>query len=72
MATVDEMVAGVRAWALDHYEVGGWDFVVECWADDEIAHVIADCDSVAQAIDVMREQVGVLADYRREIQSTVW
>lgn len=32
-----ELVEAVKAHALAHYEDGGWDVVVECWEDREIA-----------------------------------
>jgi hypothetical protein len=31
------LVAEVRAYAQAHYEAGGWDVVVECWTDEDIA-----------------------------------
>lgn len=38
--TTAEMVAAVRAHALEHYEEGGWDFVVECYEDADILEAI--------------------------------
>ena len=40
MATMQEMVAAVKAHALAHYNEDGWDSIVECY-EDEIgrAHV---------------------------------
>ena len=35
------MVQFIKAHALTNYEEGGWDVIVECWSDDEIAeHLI--------------------------------
>ncbi len=31
-----DLIAGVRAHALRNYDKQGWDFLVECWSDEEI------------------------------------
>lgn len=59
-----EMIAAVKAHALEHYEQNGWDTVVECWADDEIAEVIKDCETNDEAI----EEIAPFAAYREDIQ----
>ncbi|WMI34803.1 hypothetical protein SEA_MARAV_81 [Streptomyces phage Marav] len=33
---MDELVEHVKRYALEHYNDGGWDVVVECWGDEEI------------------------------------
>lgn len=35
-AALSEIVEGVKAHALAHYNDGGWDVIVECWTDAEI------------------------------------
>ena len=40
--TRDELVAAVKAHALEHYNDGGWDVVVECWTDAMIAELLAE------------------------------
>src|SRR5262245_58467782 len=39
--TTDELVAHIRRVALDRYETGGWDSIVEAWDDDQIREEIA-------------------------------
>ena len=65
-------VEAVKQHAIDNYNEGGWDFVVECWADDEIEIAIATATTAEQAIAIMEQEVGPLADQRAEIQSTIW
>ena len=31
-----KLVEAVIQHAVDHYEIEGWDILVECWDDDEI------------------------------------
>lgn len=45
-----EIVAQVRAYALEHYEDGGWDVIVEAYDDDQIAEVIGQVQSLKAAI----------------------
>jgi hypothetical protein len=49
--TVDE----VKAYALEHYEDGGWDVIVECWSDDDIALALAD-NTLYAAIDIFADR----------------
>jgi hypothetical protein len=36
-----DMVAQVRAYALGHYDCGGWDFIVEAWPDSQISEALS-------------------------------
>ena len=62
----------VREYALAHYTEDGWDFVVECWADDEIDEVTKDARDDVDAVSLMFEEVKPLADYRDDIRATAW
>jgi len=62
----------VRDYALAHYEEDGWDYVVECWADDEIDEVTKDARDDVDAVSLMFEEVKPLADYRDDILATAW
>lgn len=61
-----EMVAAVRRHAEANYEKGGWDFLVECWSDEEIAEVIGETKSEKEAVRRCKRIVGVLDERRRE------
>ena len=67
-----DLVRAVRRHAEQHYEEDGWDFLVECWSDAEIAEEIGDADSEEVAIRRCLIVTRILADQRREIQSTAW
>jgi len=67
-----ELVAAVRDYAYRHYSKGGWDFVVECWSDEEIAAEIKNCRTPAGAIKMIRSAVGPVAERRDEVRSEIF
>lgn len=69
---MQKFVEAVKQHAIENYEQGGWDFVVECWSDEDILDRIEGATTAAEAIQLVGEDVGVLADYRAEIEATVW
>jgi len=72
MTTKEDLIEGVREYALCNYEKDGWDYVVECWSDKEIAEEIGNCRTVKGAIRKMREAINPLYSYEQEIKSTDW
>ncbi|MEU6704698.1 hypothetical protein [Streptomyces wuyuanensis] len=43
------LVEHVKAYAMEHYNDGGWDVIVECWGDSEIAEVLTEAGAVTEA-----------------------
>ena len=62
-------LAAIKAHALANYETDGWDYVVECFSDDEIYQVIKTARTIAGAIRMVHAHVKPRADYRAEIQA---
>ena len=62
-----EFIKAVKAYALQHYNRGGWDYVVECYSDSEIEDIIKTARTVAGAIRMVRAHIKPRADYRAEI-----
>lgn len=60
--TTEELVAIIKAYALEHYEDGGWDVIVECWEDADIARQIEGAKTRLGAIRKMWPVVSVFAD----------
>lgn len=52
--TQEQLIAAVRVHANAHY-TNGWDVIVECWEDREIAAEIAGVKTAAAAIRKMRD-----------------
>jgi DNA-binding LytR/AlgR family response regulator len=66
---LSNMIDAVKAYALSHYETDGWDIVIECYSDDDIAAIIKTARTPAGAIRMVRAEVKPRADYRADIQS---
>ena len=64
-----QYVTAIKAHAIAHYEQDGWDYVVECYDDAQIADIIKNCRTEKGAINTMRAHLKPRADYRREIQN---
>lgn len=72
MATKQELVDGVKAHAKANYEDNGWDYLVECYDDDEVAELIEGATTVAEAIKAAGEIMAIKDERRGEIQSYAW
>lgn len=69
---MDERISAVRAYAKDHYEEDGWDYVVECFSDTDILEEIAGAMTPEEAIELVRQAVKVLDDRRKDVQAEVF
>jgi ActR/RegA family two-component response regulator len=68
----NELIAAVRAHANTNWEKGGWDFLAECWDDDDIVRAIGNAKTVRGAIANCSRQVRILDLHRREMQGGWW
>jgi len=68
-ARTQEFIHAVLDFANAHYQVDGWDYVVECYSAGDIEDIIKRCRTAAGAIATMRAAVKPRADYRAEIQA---
>lgn len=61
-----ELVKHVKQYAMDRYDTPGmgWDFVVECWTDTDIANYIEGATSKRQAVAMMRDIASALGEQR--------
>ena len=71
-AVAVELVAAVRAHALEHYETDGWDFVVECWEDADIVEAIGPATTPEDAIEAVLETTRLLDERRREVRAEIF
>lgn len=72
--TTKTLIDEIRAHAVENYNEDGWDYLVECWGDDEIIEAIGPTavNTVEEAIYRLKPTLKTLDNYRREIKSTVW
>ncbi len=57
--STQELVQAIKDHALAHYEDGGWDVVVECFDDAEIADTIGVAGTVAEALEAFAPLIDV-------------
>jgi hypothetical protein len=63
------LIKAVRDHALANYNRDGWDYLVECWEDEDIAEAIQGASTEAQAIAKARKAVRILDEVRSEVRS---
>jgi hypothetical protein len=66
------LVAGVKKHAKANYNDDGWDMVVECMEDSEIADEVVGCETVEQAIAKVGEIASLYDERRKDVQAEAW
>ena len=56
-AALESLIAEVRRYAEARYETDGWDTVVECYSDADIAAIIKSARTVSGAIRKVRAEI---------------
>jgi hypothetical protein len=63
-----DILAAVRAHALAHYEQDGWDVIVECYEDAELAELLRGCNTPDEAIAQAGRAASTFDEARRAVQ----
>ena len=66
------LVEAVKAYALAHYEDGGWDVVVETYTDAEIADRIGAARTVKSALHAFAPLVDAWSDRQADVRNSVF
>lgn len=66
------IIEAVKAHARANYGVKGWDIVVECYSDQELADEIGDAATAEAAIARVALVVGTIRDYEDDIRAEAW
>ena len=66
---MSELVKAVKDHATLNYNKDGWDYVVECYEDSEIADEIRGARSCPEAIQMIGKILKAKDDYRKDIQA---
>ena len=69
---MDDLIAAFKAHAVAHYEDGGWDVIVECWNDAEIAEAIKGATTLTGAIRKVNAFVDVMADRQADAHNSAF
>lgn len=64
-----DFVTDVRAHAVANYEKDSWDFVVECWTDQDIREQTQGCKTAKSAIKKVGKAVKTINEQREEVQN---
>lgn len=67
-----DLIKAVKDHALAHYNDGGWDVVVECWDDAQIAEQIAGATTEAGAIAKFKSLVSIWADQQADARNSAF
>lgn len=70
--TQEELIAEIKAHAREHYNDGGWDVIVECWDDAQIAETIGQASTVKGVIQKFRPLVGIWADRQADAENSAF
>ena len=76
----NEWIAKIKQHARDHYEQGGWDYVIECYSDQDIFdEMMVDSDlgpqppaTYEEALANVAAIVGVMDDRRKDVQAEIF
>jgi hypothetical protein len=64
-----KLIEQVKAYALLHYECGGWDVIVECWSDADIAEQISKARTLNGAIKRFKDIIDIYSDRQADGRS---
>lgn len=55
--------------AIAHYAEDGWDILVECWTDEDVAEELAKHNSYEEAVIAISAVLSIIADVREDTQN---
>ncbi len=62
----------LMTYAEEHYNDGGWDVIVECYELETIAGEIDGCETLADAIAVYADIVGIWSDRQADAENSAF
>lgn len=65
-------IAAVKAHANEHYNDGGWDVIVECWSDGDIAKCIHGVHTAQAAIAKVKVIAEIYADRQADARNSAF
>ena len=69
---MERLIISVRIHAEDNYGKEGWDFLVECWSDEDIARMVRGCLNSSEAIASCRRSTKLMAERRAEVEAEIF
>jgi hypothetical protein len=68
----EEIAKYIYDYAVEHYNDGGWDVIVECWTLNQIMEHIEDGESKEDALKHFESVVAVWADQEADAVNSAW
>lgn len=68
----EEIAKYIYDYAVEHYNDGGWDVIVECWTLKEIMEHIEDDDSKEDALKKFQSTADVWAEREADALNSIW
>lgn len=69
---MNELIQAVKDHAQAHYNDGGWDVVVECWSDEDIARTIKGARTAKGAVKKVAVIVSVYKDRQADAENSAF
>jgi hypothetical protein len=66
---MDELIRAVRDHADAHWGKDGWDFLAECWSDEDIGIAIGSAKTPKAAIAACKRVVKTMDEHRSEMMA---
>ena len=66
------LIEAVKEHAIEHYTQDGWDVIVECYSDSEIADLVQGAATAGDAIQAVLTHIKPIYDYQEDIRATAW
>ena len=67
-----QLVQGVREYAKEHYEEDGWDYLVECYSDEEIIPCMEGATDLQTAIKNVHQYMLVHDSRRKDVEGEIF
>jgi predicted RNase H-like HicB family nuclease len=68
----EEIAKYIYDYAVEHYNDGGWDVIVECWTINDIMERIEDGQSKEDALKSFESVVDVWAERQSDAVNSAW
>jgi hypothetical protein len=69
---MNEIIKQLKAYALEHYEEGGWDYLVECYEDKDILEMIEGCTTYEEALAKVKRIMKIKDDVRKDVEAEIF
>ena len=70
---MEDFIKMVRQYALDHYNTGGWDEIVEAWTDSDLLEYYSNANGNAKkAFKALAKTVKLRHEYAEDIRNTAF